>query len=107
MQPHQASDVSEFSNITQALSAATGLNWSPPPECPSFLHNGYYAQTEMTKAPHLVRRLRDLAIRSTGRSRAIIFERCGKREAAVNIPREVAENQAFIVALEALSKQNA
>lgn len=95
----QTQSTGENERITKALSAATGLNWSPPPPTPSFLYNGYYTETEMARAPYLVRRLKDVAIAATGRSRAIVFERCSQRRAAVNIPKEVAEDQAFLGAL--------
>lgn len=90
---------SEFDLVLEALSNATGLRWSLPPETPSLLQNGYHAQTEMLRAAHVVRRLKDAAIEATGRPRAIVFERSGCKNASVNIPKEIAENKAFLAAL--------
>lgn len=92
--PNQA-----YQDVLDALSQATGLKWSPPPEKPSLLQNGYFAETEMMRAPHLVRHLKDAAIEATGRPRAIVFERSGQKNASVNIPKEIAENEAFLDAL--------
>ena len=90
--------------VTAYLCRATGLAWNPPPEQPSFLYNGYYTETDMAKAPHMVRTLKDIAISATGRSRAIVFERSRKNAASINIPKEVAENQAFIEALRKMER---
>jgi hypothetical protein len=88
-----------YNDVLQALSEATGLTWSAPPKEPSLLKNGYFVETEMVRAPHLVRHLKDAAIDATGRPRAIVFERSGMKNASVNIPKEIAENEAFLGAL--------
>ena len=88
-----------YNDVLQALTDATGLKWSAPPKEPSLLKNGYFVETEMVRAPHLVRHLKDAAIDATGRPRAIVFERSGIKNASVNIPKEIAENEAFLGAL--------
>ena len=98
MQP-TARTSGDMPDIIEKLTDATGLSWNPPPEIPSLLRNGYYTEIPWTRAPHLARHLRDVAVTATGRSRAIVYERCGRRDASINIPKELAENQAFLLAL--------
>lgn len=94
-----------YQNVLKALSQATGLEWNAPPASPSLLKNGYYAETEMVRAPHLVRQLKAVATEATGRPRAIVFERSSPKNASVNIPKEVAENEDFLEAIAELSFQ--
>lgn len=85
--------------IADQLAAATGLDWNPPPEHSTYLQNGYHVQMAFMQAPHVVKKLQDIAITATGRPRAILFERCDKCNAMVKIPKELAENEAFLLAL--------
>lgn len=88
-----------YRQVLEALTEATGMEWNPPPEIPSVLHNGYQTELNRLEAPLIVRRLKQLAMETTGRNRAIIFAPSSPSRAVINIPREVAEHTAFLSAL--------